>query len=115
MSTIQFNPPTTSGTPDQEDIMIARWRVSLENARRAALDPPGTPLPMTPNAALFNSVLTVLQKANLQDSWADYGRQAAESVNQDFTQEQLAEIRANLKRRLQSGESPATIVADTAS
>lgn len=115
MSNIVFDTPNFTGTPDDEDNMTAEWIVDTENARRAALDPPGTPLAKTPAATLKASTLEVLRDNNLTGAWANYVKQAAESVNQDFTNAQVEEIRANLKRRIQAGEDPATIVADTAS
>ena len=59
------------------DGQAARYIVALENERRAALDPPGTPLPLTPAGDLVTSYETVLA-ATVAAAHASYIIQAGE-------------------------------------
>ena len=49
-----------TGSPSELDVAGANKRVEDENARRAALDPPGTPLLLSTGAELKASYLEVL-------------------------------------------------------
>jgi hypothetical protein len=51
---------TASGTADQEDKNAALYAIGVENARRAALDPPVAALPTSTNAEIKSSYQTVL-------------------------------------------------------
>jgi hypothetical protein len=72
-------------TPTQEDKRAAEYIVTQENARRAALDPPEDPLPMSTNGELKNSYEVVLT-AILVGAHASY-------INQSDVAS-LAEIKA---------------------
>lgn len=105
-----------TGTPDAEDQRAARHIIALENARRAALTPPGTPLPTATGADVKASYLAILTGI-LTSAHTSY---IAQSVSRDgvaerFTADELDQIRKNLVDRLNAGESKAAIIADTAS
>ena len=65
-----------TGTPNELDRRAARLIVARENARRAALDPPGTALLVGNDAQLAASYITVLN-ALLASSHASYVEQAS--------------------------------------
>lgn len=111
MSAITFIQADFTGTPDADDTRAAKWRIDVENDRLA----PGTPLDKTPAATLKTNYLALLTRDNLTNSHADYIRQSNDSANEQFTEEQLQQIKANIKDRLEGGESTASIVTDTAS
>jgi hypothetical protein len=112
MSAITWSGTTFSGTPDDADKRAAHYLVRQENARRAALDPPGTPLESTPVAALKASVITIATQT-LDGWWASISDQALRSED-GITADDKQQILANIRRRLDSGESIAAIIADTA-
>lgn len=101
-----------SGAPDADDMLAAKRLVRLENDRRAALVPPGTPLPTGSAAQLKASALTVVL-TNLTAWWVSYIAQGRGEVR--FTDSELDQIKTNLNIRLNAGESSASIVADTVS
>ena len=74
MTNLTFNTSWT-GTPNEFDINAAHFLVDLENAKLAAEEPPGTPLPKSNNAQLKSSVETILNATQLK-SWSSYGDQA---------------------------------------
>ena len=73
---------TIGGSPTQDDGRAAKFIVSQENERRAALDPPGAVLPTNTAAALAKSYETVLV-ATLVSAHESYVKQAAESYVTD--------------------------------
>lgn len=102
-----------TGTADSDDVLCVTRIVRLENERRAALTPPGTPLATNNAANLKASGITVLN-ALLTSTWLSFIDQArGETVR--FTSAQVDQIKANLNARLNAGEAAATIVSDTAS
>lgn len=105
-----------SGSPDSDDVLAGRHVIFLENQRRAALEPPGTPLPTATGANLRDSYLTVLL-ATITSAHLSYIQQAKSASGADvrFTPEGLEEIRANLMARLNAGETEESIISDTAS
>lgn len=112
MSTIVFTSLTFTGTPSADDELAARFIVRLENARRAALEPPEAALPTGTMAQLKNSYLIVLLQV-VTSAHLSYVSQASRDQTR-FTAAQIDQIRFNLNARLDAGEDPATIVADTA-
>ena len=102
-------------SPDPDDVLAARHIIHLENLRRAALTPPGTPLTFANNAQLKASYLGVLV-ATVTSAHLSYIQQAksAQGAEARFTPSELETIRANLVARLNAGEAAATIVTDTA-
>lgn len=105
-----------TGTPDAEDQRAARHAIFTENTRRAALTPPGTPLPNSTAAEVRASYLSILtsQIANQHSTNITYAA-SRDGVAERFTTDELDQIRRNLVDRLNAGESKASIVADTAS
>lgn len=68
-----------TGSADEEDRRAIKLLIDQENARRAALDPPGTPLPDSTAAerkASYESVLALL----LASAHASYIAQAGDRV-----------------------------------
>lgn len=104
-----------TGAPDAEDALGARHIIFLENQRRAALTPPGTPLPFATPAQVKSSYLSVLL-ATVASAHSSYIQQAksAQGTALRFTPAQLDTIRGNLVTRLNAGESAASLVTDTA-
>jgi len=100
------------GTADADDILAARRLVDIENTRRAALVPPGTPLSTLP-VNLKASALTVFS-ATITAAWLSYIDQAKQDTTR-FTPAQITQIIANLNARLNAGEAASSIVIDTAS
>lgn len=70
---------TVSGTADESDLRAARFMVAQENARRAALTPPGTPLPTSTGAELRTSYQTVLS-AVVVSAHGSYVKQSSEAA-----------------------------------
>lgn len=135
-----------TGTPDADDVLAARHIIFLENqrrtqqnvviaatnaaavienSRRAAQLPPGTPIPIVP-------LLTLLPVATAAQIKASYlslllaqittqhlsNTALAKSITgiaSRFTDAERQQIFANLSARLNSGESAANIITDTAS
>lgn len=114
-STITFGELTYSGVPSSDDVLAAKYIVGLENKKRAAQIPPGTPLPVDTNANLKASYLSILI-AIVTSSHASYISQArgAPGAELAFTDADRETIRVNLLTRLNNGESSASIIADTA-
>lgn len=102
MSAITFTSLTYTGTPNADDVLAAQKLVREENVRRAALDPPGTPLSNV-GAALKASVLVILTQ-NLSNWWDSYAQQARQDRS-----------RFSLNTRLDNGESKSQILTDIAS
>lgn len=104
-----------TGTPDSDDVLAARHIIHLENARRAALTPPGTPLTFANNAQLKASYLSTLL-ATVTSAHLSYIQQAksVQGTALRFTPAELVAIHANLVTRLNAGESAASLVTDTA-
>lgn len=104
-----------TGTPDADDVLAARHIIFLENQRRAALTPPGTPLATATPANVKASYLTILL-ATITSAHLSYIQQSKSASGMDlrFTPAQLETMRGNLVARLNSGEAAATIVTDTA-
>ena len=71
-----------SGNPDRSDRDAAQWLIDNENARRAAMDPPLSPLPSGNGAELKASYLAVLTET-INSTHASYIQQAAEKTQQD--------------------------------
>ena len=113
MSAITFTSLTFTGTPDASDTLAAQFMVRLENARRALLDPPGTPLPSATGAQLKTSYLTVLLQIVTLAHESYIAQATVDSAR--FTQAQTDQIKFNLNARLDAGETAANIVTDTAS
>jgi len=111
MSAITWSGTTFSGTPDDADKRAAHYLVRQENARRAALAPPGRPLDATTTAALKASVLTIAEQT-LDGWWASISDQAPRSED-GLTSADKQQIFANIRTRLDNGEDIATIIADT--
>jgi hypothetical protein len=105
-----------TGTPDADDQLAARQQVELENQRRAALTPPGTPLDVSTGAAVKASYLTVLT-AVLTAAHTSYIALAKDTagLQQRFTSSEIQTIQTNLITRLNAGEAKSQIIADTAS
>lgn len=77
---------SVSGTATQDDARAARYMVARENERRAALDPPGTPLATSTAAELRASYQTVLG-AVVTASHASYVQQSTEhALRNEFRQ-----------------------------
>lgn len=85
------------------DAKAAQYIVDNENARRAALDPPGTPLPTSPANALLASYETVLA-ATLSTAHDSYIVQAADA--------DLSEQNARERWRLSSDAQRAAALAE---
>lgn len=64
-----------TGTLDQADRRAMLYIVELENARRAAATPPGTPLPISTNTEIRTSYATV-QSALLNSAHLSYVKQS---------------------------------------
>jgi len=105
-----------TGTVTADDQLAARHIIFLENQRRAALTPPGTPLPTATALNVRDSYLEVLT-ATLTSAHVSYIAQAKSASGADvrFTAAGLEAIRANLTARLNAGQTEASIIADTAS
>ena len=74
MSAITFSVGFT-GTPDEYDIAAAQYVIDAENARRAAQDPPESPLPDGSGAEIKSSYLGELGKA-VDSAHANYAKAA---------------------------------------
>jgi hypothetical protein len=74
---------TASGTADQEDKNAALYAIGVENARRAALDPPVAALPFGTNPEIKSSYQTVLSTV-ASDIHAHNIAQSNSSVVQQF-------------------------------
>lgn len=103
-----------SGAPDNDDILAARHIIFLENQRRAALTPPGTPLSTADAASIKASYLTILL-ATVTAAHTSYIAQAKLTLNSRFTDAEIQQITQNLVTRLNNGESSASIITDTIS
>lgn len=115
-SAITFTALNYTGTPSNDDVMAARYIVGLENKRRAALVPPGTPLLVDTAANLKASYLSMLLEivTNAHGSYIEQAKGPA-GAQLGFTDAQIEQIRVNLITRLNNGESAASLVTDTAS
>ncbi len=67
---------SVSGTPNSFDLDAATMVVTEENARRAAQDPPGTPLPTGTTVQLRDSYLSILVQ-RVAEVHANYVKEAA--------------------------------------
>lgn len=122
---ITFTPLDFTGTPDADDklaanhiVFLENQRITAENARRAELNPPESPLPLlatSPAVALKASYLGLLRSV-IVSAHLSYIAQAksADGTALRFTDEEQKQIRTNLIARLNAGESPSSIIADTA-
>ena len=81
MSAITFTGIDFTGSPDDNDTAAAQLIVDNENARRAAQEPPETPLPDSTGAELKASYLTILLEI-VTNAHASYSKQAAEQAAQ---------------------------------
>jgi hypothetical protein len=63
---------------DAEDLRTAKYMIGLENEKRAAADPPETPLPDGTNAEVKSSYETILLEI-ITNAHASYTRQANEA------------------------------------
>ena len=102
-----------TGAPDAEDKLWLGWLVGIGNDRRAAADPPETPLPASTNTELRNSA-EIVMIPTIQAAVQSYIQQAVEDTR-NITRDDWQQIRKNIKLRLDNGESVASIIADTAS
>ena len=57
---------------NKDDRLAAKSIVGAENARREALDPPETPLPTTPDAALLESYRITIESQTLPNAHNSY-------------------------------------------
>jgi len=112
MSAITWSGVTFSGTPDDDDLRAARYLVRIENAKRAAAEPPGTPLATSPAPQLKASVITILS-ATVDSAWDSYIEQAARDED-GITADDKRAILANIRKRLDAGEDISAIISDTA-
>jgi len=105
-----------SGSPDPDDVLAARQIIFLENQRRAALTPPGTPLSTANAASIKASYLSILL-ATVTNAHLNYISQSKSNagIQVRFTDAELQQINSNLITRLNNGESSASIIADTVS
>ena len=83
---------------DASDIRAAKYIVDLENARRAAQDPPETPLPAGNNAEYGTSYETMLLViiANAHES---YKKQQAQAEEQSESLRDLWQIATDAERQ----------------
>lgn len=104
-----------TGTVDPDDLLAARHIIFLENQRRAALTPPGTPLLFSTGPQIKASYLATLL-ATVTSAHLSYVQQAksAQGTALRFTPSEIETIHANLVARLNAGESAASLVTDTA-
>lgn len=102
-----------TGTPDAEDARAARYAIRVENQRRALLNPPLAALPSSTGAEIKSSYLTLLLD-EVNAAHAQWTARSVQNVQQDFTKSQFDQILANLRDRLNAGETAAQIVTDTA-
>lgn len=104
-----------SGTVDPDDLLAARHIIFLENQRRAALTPPGTPLLFSTGPQIKASYLATLL-ATVTSAHLSYVQQAksAQGTALRFTPAEMEAMYANLVARLNAGESAASLVTDTA-
>lgn len=103
-----------TGAPDADDVLAARQIIFLENQRRAALTPPGTPLSTANAAAIKASYLTILL-VTVSAAHSSYIAQAKAALNVRFTDAEIQQINQNLITRLNNGEPSASIITDTVS
>jgi hypothetical protein len=103
-----------TGAPDADDTLAARQIVFIENQRRAALQPPGTPLATNTSAAVKASYLTILLQT-VTSAHLSYIAQSKsrESLSTRFSDTEVQQITQNLVTRLNNGETSAAIIADT--
>ncbi len=113
MSAITWSSTNFSGAPDDEDRRAAHFLIRVENARRAALDPPGTPLPSSTGAELKASTLTVMDQI-LTNAWTSYVQQAAGDKT-GANEDDWKAIKAAIRSRLDNGEAIANIITDVTS
>lgn len=113
---------THSGTADADDSATAIAEIDAENAKRTAQNailaaqvPPGTPIALLPkaNASQINASIDVIMAKETNDLWIGK-KQRLQQSQEDFTPEELSEMRANVSRRRRAGEAKASIIADTA-
>lgn len=104
-----------TGTVDPDDLLAARHIIFLENQRRAALTPPGTPLLFSTGPQIKASYLATLL-ATVTSAHLSYVQQARSASGMDvrFTPAGLETIRANLVARLNAGETEAQLITDSA-
>lgn len=114
-SAITFGELNFVGTPSPDDVLAAKYIVGLENKRRASLTPPGTPLPVDtgPNlkASYLSLLLSIVTNAHAGHISQARGVPGSQLV---FTDTEIETIRVNLVTRLNNGETPSSIIADTA-
>ena len=72
-----------TGSLDQEDRRAMVYIINQENARRAALDPPGEPLPISTNVEIRQSY-AVVQSALLTAAHLSYVQQSNVATLQDL-------------------------------
>jgi hypothetical protein len=103
-----------TGTPDAEDILAANQIVFSENKDRAALNPPGTPLPLSTAAELKASYISLLQAEIIRRHVTNIlNAKSNDAVAQHFTPAQVEQIRINLITQLNAGASVASVIAKT--
>jgi len=108
---ITFTNLNFTGSPDGNDTRAAKYIIKVENDRRAALDPPGTPLPDATGAEVKSSYLTILIDI-ISNAHTDYIRQAKEVVNSQLTTQEKQDLFGAVKDRLDSGTSVADLITD---
>jgi len=122
---VVFSALTYTGVADQLEILAADFAITAantlitaENARRAALVPPGTPLALWPNSTNAEkkaSYLGILLQG-VTNTHASYVQQASspQEFENWFTQPERQQIRANFITRRKAGETGASLVTDSA-
>jgi hypothetical protein len=103
-----------TGTPDADDALAAYQIVGQENKDRAALNPPGAVLPTSTTAELKASYLSLLSAEITRfHQRAILFAKSNEAIATRFTPAQVEQIRINLITQLNSGATPAAVIAKT--
>jgi len=104
---------TYTGSPDTDDVRAAYQAVYIENQRRAAAIPPGTPLLTDTNANLKASYLTLLTAEAAASHVQRILLAKTQAIATRFTDAELKTIFGNLIDQLNGGATVAAVIAKT--
>jgi hypothetical protein len=104
---------TFSGTPDADDARSASQIVFIENQKREATSPPGTPLAVDTGANLKASYLSLLTAQVTAIHAQNILISKTQAIGSRFTGAKLQQIFGNLIDQLNAGTSVAAVIAKT--
>lgn len=106
-----WDEPTFSGAVEVADKRNALRQIRFENAKRAAEEPPGTPLPFATNGQIASSAQEIA-RITLQRWWDDGIEKAQSEGFESLTKEEIDALKAAVIDRLDAGEAYADILTD---